>query len=391
MSLFDTFSSIGYKLTNSAGAVAPGNESNARIEKIFSYDEESMKRLNDEELDTDFRYLSANFSRNLEQAKSILGEMVARKANLPENTALFRSIMALSAYESVQNFADFSVEMKDNDYVRKGRGPKNAVVAFVGGSPSKLDAARDKFFSGPIMKTIRDKYLDPLGLNESQAYFLNLVSDYLEDENGAPREPTAEEVAKNAAFFEAELAYVAPRYIVALGKTAKEALEGKYAEWVPHPRAVEHRGDSGEVSRKMQRLRETLQKAAGSETISATILKSDDELRIVYGVVMEPETYDTDNNWTTAEEIEKAAHYWMENYQAIGHEHSYGVGSILPVESFIAPTDMQIGSSEVRKGSWVLAVKVMDEDRWEMVKSGDYTGFSIGGRAAIDESKMMNA
>ena len=34
----------------------------------------------------------------------------------------------------------------------------------------------------------------------------------------------------------------------------------------------------------------------------------------------------------------------------------------------------------VKKGSWVISVKVISDRLWKMVKDGELTGFSIGGR-----------
>ena len=51
------------------------------------------------------------------------------------------------------------------------------------------------------------------------------------------------------------------------------------------------------------------------------------------------------------------------------------------LESYLAPTDFTIGELAVRKGTWLLAVRVLSDELWERVKSGDLTGFSIGGSA----------
>ncbi len=51
------------------------------------------------------------------------------------------------------------------------------------------------------------------------------------------------------------------------------------------------------------------------------------------------------------------------------------------VESFLAPVEFEEGGQTIRKGSWVLAVKVFDDELWESVKSGERTAFSIAGTA----------
>lgn len=58
------------------------------------------------------------------------------------------------------------------------------------------------------------------------------------------------------------------------------------------------------------------------------------------------------------------------------------------VESYIAPQDLDLdglltGQDIIRKGSWVMAVHVTDDDLWQQVKDGEITGFSIGGVATV--------
>jgi DNA adenine methylase len=51
------------------------------------------------------------------------------------------------------------------------------------------------------------------------------------------------------------------------------------------------------------------------------------------------------------------------------------------LENFLAPTDFTLGDTPVRKGTWLLGVRVLGDELWEKVKSGELTGFSIGGSA----------
>jgi uracil-DNA glycosylase family 4 len=374
------------------------------IEKaIFSYGDYDVSYLRDDELDVDFRYLSALFTRNLDHATAILAELGARGANLPSETALFTAIIAIYA-QNEAIFKNLDVDMSFIDTMKakniefpaserpvwKSRGPEGATVAFVGSSPSKLDEARGKLFSGPIAKTISEVYLPEVGLSDSEVYFTNIVPEYLEDENGKPREPNAEEIAKYMEEFTAALQQAAPSHIVALGKTAAEALGGRYDEWVPHPRAVALHGDSGEVARKLQRLADKIEKSRERGVqLNAHIFKSDSERQIVYGEVMVPEEYDSDMNWTSPEEIELAAHMYLKSSRVVGHEHIQKMDGAHVVESYIAPVDFELEGQTVKKGTWIMAVHVEDAERWEMVKSGDYTGFSIGATAKIDPERMI--
>lgn len=112
------------------------------------------------------------------------------------------------------------------------------------------------------------------------------------------------------------------------------------------------------------------------EKSPTVIIKSESEdKRIVYGIVMEPETVDAHGDIVGMDEIEKAAHNYMMKSQTIGIQHSQVAKSIFPIESYIAPSDMD----GIKKGSWVMAVKVNDEKIWKSIKDGEITGFSIGG------------
>ena len=111
------------------------------------------------------------------------------------------------------------------------------------------------------------------------------------------------------------------------------------------------------------------------------IYKAEEE-RYVFGVVLEPETIDAQNDIISEETIRNACHKFMEEFQNLGLQHKFLVnGAVKILESFVAPVDFKAGDQTIRKGSWVLAVRVLDDKLWKMVKDGDLTGFSIGGMA----------
>lgn len=127
--------------------------------------------------------------------------------------------------------------------------------------------------------------------------------------------------------------------------------------------------------------------AAPSDLITATLakpiplLKSGDE-RYVYGIVLEPETVDAQKDIYSAAEVRDAAHRFMEEYQNIGLMHRGLVNDGVKIlESYVAPTEFEVGGTLVKKGTWLLAVRVQDEKLWQQVKAGELGGFSIGGTA----------
>lgn len=126
--------------------------------------------------------------------------------------------------------------------------------------------------------------------------------------------------------------------------------------------------------------------------VEIPIAKLDDELRIVYGVVLEPHVVDAHNEWETPEAIERAAHKFLAKYNSetqLGLQHTtFGDLGVELVESYIAPQDIDFGGELtgdqiIKKGSWVFAVHVSDDTVWSAVKNGEITGFSIGGTATV--------
>ncbi len=114
------------------------------------------------------------------------------------------------------------------------------------------------------------------------------------------------------------------------------------------------------------------------------IMKTDQEKRLVYGVVYEPDVEDSQGDVASAEEIEKAAHrfmiYLQEGVAFVDVQHNDQPADAVVVESYIAPVDFQFqGSSEaVRKGSWVVVTHIVDEQLWKAVKS-ELKGYSMAG------------
>lgn len=109
------------------------------------------------------------------------------------------------------------------------------------------------------------------------------------------------------------------------------------------------------------------------------------EERFVLGVVLEPNVVDSQRDFESPEDIRKAAHTFMEQFEQLGTQHTEIVtGKLKVLETYIAPADFQLGDEEhtkVTKGTWVMGIRVVDDELWTRVKKGDFTGFSIGGSA----------
>lgn len=121
----------------------------------------------------------------------------------------------------------------------------------------------------------------------------------------------------------------------------------------------------------------------------AQIRKDEDgeEKRFVLGVVLEPNDGvdgdfepDTQGDYISAADIEKAAHSWFRNGGVIKIMHEEETHEVVPAETYIAPVDFKLGEDNIRKGSWLLGAYIDHDEVWELVKSGDMTGWSVGGQ-----------
>jgi hypothetical protein len=125
----------------------------------------------------------------------------------------------------------------------------------------------------------------------------------------------------------------------------------------------------------------------------ARIVKRDRARQIAMGVVLEPRTEanpDGQGDWYTAEDIELAAHGFLEIVAKgqggadLMHEND-GEGPIVgyPVESYIAPVDFVLGTGDamqvVPAGSWVAAVHYPDPAIWAQIEKGELGAFSVWG------------
>ncbi len=113
-----------------------------------------------------------------------------------------------------------------------------------------------------------------------------------------------------------------------------------------------------------------------STTKISAIKSIDEEKRIVYGMVYQPNTIDSHGDIMTAKDIEVMAHKFMqipELDKTIDVNHDGVPVSAHPVESFIA----KAGDPLYPEGSWVLGVKIFDEMIWRDVKSGKLNGYSF--------------
>lgn len=126
------------------------------------------------------------------------------------------------------------------------------------------------------------------------------------------------------------------------------------------------------------------------------VKKGDKARQLIYGVVLEPNSLDSQDDYMMPDHVERAAHTYMKNVARgkasvtkLQHRRKgfhKERPSLVPVESYIAPCDFSYdGKENVKKGTWVMVMHAEDSNVWEDVMNGKYTGLSIGGSGIRQE------
>lgn len=142
------------------------------------------------------------------------------------------------------------------------------------------------------------------------------------------------------------------------------------------------------VEKKVPKNQATLSADESEFEFFVPIFKADDsgDEQIVMGPVLIPDEEDGQEDIYDEEAVEDAAHYWMESWQMVGEMHT----SVLDekqfsvLESYIAPVDFVLNGNDVKKGTWLLMLHIIDDDLWQKIKDGELNAFSIGGIANVE-------
>lgn len=127
--------------------------------------------------------------------------------------------------------------------------------------------------------------------------------------------------------------------------------------------------------------------AAFELPLASRVLKLDDEQQIVYGVLYPIGEVDTQGDFITEAELDKAMH----GFTARGRTAAGIAGDVNHDEQPTAdyfPEVYKIAAGDTRYpendwGAWAIARKVVDGDRWAQVKDGTFNAFSLGGTATV--------
>jgi hypothetical protein len=136
--------------------------------------------------------------------------------------------------------------------------------------------------------------------------------------------------------------------------------------------------------RSISRARATRSRCTATIAKRIPLRKTGDE-RYVLGIVLEPETVDAQSDIYSAAEVRDAAHRFMQQYRNVGLMHQGLVNSQVKIlESYVAPVSFQVDRAEVRKATWLLAVRIVADELWLQVKTGEIgASRSVGPRPGI--------
>lgn len=128
-----------------------------------------------------------------------------------------------------------------------------------------------------------------------------------------------------------------------------------------------------------------------------TTLKSGEEKRYVLGPVLLPEVEDTQNEIYSAEEVEKACHWWARNSRILSQKHMLQGGKkcedheMEMVENYCLPVDCEIGGVELKKGTWMMGAIVDSDTIWRDMQAGRINCWSMGAEVLAGWEEVQTA
>lgn len=110
----------------------------------------------------------------------------------------------------------------------------------------------------------------------------------------------------------------------------------------------------------------------------------DEELKQATFIVMVPDDIDEHGDITSEEEVRKACHNFNKYSMKANLFHLVETDTFEFCESYCCPTDFVLGDKFVKKGTWLATVQTLDDNLWELIKTGEINGLSIGALASVE-------
>jgi len=112
---------------------------------------------------------------------------------------------------------------------------------------------------------------------------------------------------------------------------------------------------------------------------------TNEELMQATFVVMVPDEVDLHGDITSEEEVRKSCHNFNKFCMQPNLMHIRKTVSFEFAESYILPVDAEINGKEIKKGTWLCTIQCLDKAVWELIKSGEINGVSIGAMAIVED------
>lgn len=117
--------------------------------------------------------------------------------------------------------------------------------------------------------------------------------------------------------------------------------------------------------------------------LTGKIAKRDDEKFLVFGYASMADVTDSQGDVISIDTLEKAAYDFVLHSRTGGEMHEVmGVATLVESIVFTPEKLAALGLAEdALPHGWFVGFKVHDTEAWQKIKNGDYSMFSIGGRA----------
>ena len=113
------------------------------------------------------------------------------------------------------------------------------------------------------------------------------------------------------------------------------------------------------------------------------VIRKDFEKQIIYGIAIEPDVVDAQDQFINKEDIEEAAHEYLVNHRNIKLSHGVNITKEVDVvESYIAPVEFTVNDVLIKEGTWIVALKINNEELWKETAT-NIVGLSVGGTCIL--------
>lgn len=113
------------------------------------------------------------------------------------------------------------------------------------------------------------------------------------------------------------------------------------------------------------------------------VLKTDEERRMVYGIVYAPDVVDSQGDFADRFEIERAAHGFLKANRSAQVDANHGFealpGAYVAESWIVRAADPEF--ADWLPHAWAVGIKIEDAALWSAVKAGEYSGLSLAGAA----------